>query len=196
VSGIQRAFEAVAGGDAAAFSSVVEATSPQLYRLAARMLGDLGEAEDVLQDAYVRAFDALRSGRFDGRSSPETWLYRIVTNAALDAMQARKRRRWWGLGGGGRRGEPSEPGPGGEAEVAEHAEQVSSAERLAAREALRELEGWMADLPPEQRTALILKELEGLPTSEVATIMGSSVGAVEQRLVRARAALRRRSEDG
>lgn len=194
MSGIQRAFEAVAGGDAAAFSGVVEATSAQLYRLAARMLGDVGEAEDVLQDAYVRAFDALRSGRFDGRSSPETWLYRIVTNAALDAMRARKRRRWWGLGGGGRQGEA--PEPGGEAEVGEAAELVSSAERLAAREALRELEGWMADLPPDQRTALILKELEGLPTSEVATIMGSSVGAVEQRLVRARATLRRRSEGG
>jgi len=193
VSGIQAACEAVAAGDAAAFSRVVEATSGRLFRLAARMVGDVGEAEDVLQDAYVRAFDALRSGRFDGRSSPETWLYRVVTNAALDAMRARKRRRWWGLGGGKRPGPAAEEG---EADMADAAEQVSSAERLAAREALRELSAWMADLPEEQRTALILKELEGLPTSEVATIMGSSVGAVEQRLVRARAALRRRSEDG
>ena len=193
MSGIQAACEAVAAGDAAAFSRVVEATSGRLFRLAARMVGDVGEAEDVLQDAYVRAFDALRSGRFDGRSSPETWLYRVVTNAALDAMRARKRRRWWGLGGGKRPGPAAEEG---EADMADAAEQVSSAERLAAREALRELSAWMADLPEEQRTALILKELEGLPTSEVATIMGSSVGAVEQRLVRARAALRRRSEDG
>lgn len=193
MSGIQAACEAVAAGDAAAFSRVVEATSGRLFRLAARMVGDVGEAEDVLQDAYVRAFDALRSGRFDGRSSPETWLYRVVTNAALDAMRARKRRRWWGLGGGKRQGQAAEEG---EADMADAAEQVSSAERLAAREALRELSAWMADLPEEQRTALILKELEGLPTSEVATIMGSSVGAVEQRLVRARATLRRRSEGG
>ncbi len=193
MSGLQAACEAVAAGDAAAFSRVVEATSARLYRLAARMVGDVGEAEDVLQDAYVRAFDALRSGRFDGRSSPETWLYRVVTNAALDAMRARKRRRWWGLGGGKRQAAAPEEG---EAEMTDAAEQVSSADRLAAREALRELSAWMADLPDEQRTALILKELEGLPTSEVATIMGSSVGAVEQRLVRARATLRRRSEGG
>jgi RNA polymerase sigma-70 factor (ECF subfamily) len=75
-------------------------------------------------------------------------------------------------------------------------EQVSSAERIAAREALRELSAWIDELPPDQRTALVLKELEGLPSNEVAAIMGSSVGAVEQRLVRARAALRSRSTRG
>jgi RNA polymerase sigma-70 factor (ECF subfamily) len=195
VSGIQGAFEAVAAGDAAAFSSVIEATSARLYRLAARMLGDPQEAEDVLQDAYLRAFDALRGRRFDGRSSPETWLYRIVANASLDALRARRRRRrFWGLGGGGRRGQRDSDA--GEADVAEAAEQVSTADRLAAREALRELDAWLAELPPDQRTALVLKELEGLPAGEVAAIMGSSVGAVEQRLVRARTALRRRSEGG
>jgi RNA polymerase sigma-70 factor (ECF subfamily) len=192
VHGIQGAFEAVAAGDAAAFSSVIEATSARLYRLAARILGDPQEAEDVLQDAYIRAFEALRNQRFDSRSSPETWLYRIVANASLDALRARRRRRrFWGLGGGRPDRRDSDAGM---ANMVEASEQVSTADRLAARDALRELDAWMAELPPDQRTALVLKEIEGLPAGEVATIMGSSVGAVEQRLVRARAALRRRSE--
>jgi RNA polymerase sigma-70 factor, ECF subfamily len=178
VSELLAAIEAVAAGDAAAFAAVVTATTPRLFRLAARMLGSLQEAEDVLQDAYVRAFDALREGRFDRRSSVDTWLYRIVTNTAIDALRARRRRAHKG----------SDP-----LEEIELPEQVSSAERLAARDALRELAAWIDELPPDQRTALVLKEIEGLPTSEVAAIMGSSVGAVEQRLVRARATLRSRS---
>lgn len=178
MSDVLAAVEAVAAGDVAAFARVVEATSTRLYRLAARMMGDLQEAEDVVQDAYVRAFDALREGRFDRRSSVDTWLYRIVTNTALDALRARRRRT------------RKATDPLDDVEVPE---QMSSAERLAARDALRELSLWIDDLPPDQRTALVLKELEGLPSDEVAAIMKSSVGAVEQRLVRARATLRSRS---
>jgi RNA polymerase sigma-70 factor (ECF subfamily) len=187
VSGDRAAIEAVAAGDAAAFAAVIAATGPRLFRLAARMLGSLEEAEDALQDAYIRAYDALRAGRFDGRASLDTWLYRIVANTALDALRARRRRARWGLftlGAGA---------PGALVEPAEPPEQVSSAERIAARDALRELSAWIDELPPDQRTALVLKEIEGLPTGEVASIMGSSVGAVEQRLVRARATLRKRS---
>src|SRR5450432_2232240 len=85
--------DAVRSGDRAAFGAIVRATERAMFRVAARLLGDYDEAGDVLQDAYVRAFEALTSGEFDGRSSVSTWLYRVVTNASLDALRARRRRR-------------------------------------------------------------------------------------------------------
>jgi RNA polymerase sigma-70 factor (ECF subfamily) len=176
---LEQAFQRASRGDRGAFGAVVSQTSGRLFRLAARITGDPGEAEDALQDAYLRAFDALAAGRFDGRSEAYTWLYRIVANASLDALRARRRRRTR-LGD-----EPTD------AEAAAPA--VDDAGRLAARAALRELDAWLAELPDDQRAALVLKEIEGLSSNEVAEIMKCSVGAVEQRLVRARATLRRRS---
>lgn len=158
------------------FRKVVEETAPALYRLAARITGSLEEAEDVLQDSYMKAWDALEGGRFEGRAQLRTWLYRIVTNGATDALRARKRRA---------------------AVVGEAPEEQAAAGASAeARAALRELSAWLDDLPPDQRTAIVLKELEGMSGSEIAEWMGCSEGAVEQRLVRARATLRERSERG
>ena len=177
--GLEDALARAARGDRAAFSRVVSETSARLYRLAARITGDPGEAEDTLQEAYMRAFDALVAGRFDGRSEAYTWLYRIVANASLDALRSRKRRR-------ARLG--AEP-----PDLEQAAPAVDDAARLGARAALRELDAWPSELPDDQRAALVLKEIEGLSSNEVAEIMKCSVGAVEQRLVRARTALRRRS---
>lgn len=176
MASIDSAVERVVSGDRSAFSEIVSETTPRLFRLAARMLGDETEAEDVLQEAYVRAFDALVEGRFDARSGAFTWLYRIVANAALDAMRSRKRRR--------ARFE-------GETQT-EHAEEVATAERIEARAALREISAVLEQLPPDQRAAIVLKELEGMSSAEVAEVMNCSIGAVEQRLVRARATLRTR----
>lgn len=169
---LKRAAARVAGGDPAAFRVIVEATSARLYRLGARMMGSTAETEDVLQDAYVRAFEALSAGRFDGRSSVSTWLYRIVTNACLDALRRRKVRPT----------AVAEP-PEGSYDGRIHAD---------ARLALAELDRWLGDLPPEQRAALVLKTVEGMTSAEVAEVLDCSEGAVEQRLVRARAALRQR----
>lgn len=166
------AVELVRSGDTAAFQRIVDATSAQLVRLAARMLGNVVDAEDVVQEAYVKAYRALMSGEFDGRANVGTWLYRIVTNQAIDAMRSRVRR----------------PKPTDVAD--ETASDLASAEEHVA---LVELSDWMNDLPPEQRAALVLKAVEGLSSSEIAKILNCSEGAVEQRLVRARAQLRKRS---
>jgi RNA polymerase sigma-70 factor (ECF subfamily) len=179
VADLEAAVRAVAAGDRAAFGAVVAETTPRLLRLVARMIGNVEEAEDVLQDGYIRAFDALIDGRFDGRSGAFTWIYRVVANVALDAMRSRKRRRAR-FTDEGAAPEPRDEGEGGE-------------DRIAARAALRELGDLLDALPADQRTALVLKELEGLSSTEIAEVMGSSVGAVEQRLVRARATLRTRS---
>lgn len=159
-------------GDLAAFRGIVDHTRAPLYRLAARLSGDLAEAEDALQEAYVDAFRALREGRWDGRSKVETWLYRIVTNASIDAL--RKRRE-----SGREAREPREPRFDGEV----------AAE---ARVALRELDAMLADIAPQDRAALVLTAVEGLSAKAAADALGCSEGALEQRLVRARAALRDR----
>jgi len=161
--------------DMPSFRRLVEETTPAMYRLAARITGSLEDAEDVLQDSYMKAWDALEEGRFDGRAQMRTWLYRIVVNGAMDVLRARKRR--------GRAPDDS---------LADAAVEGTAE----ARAALRELSGWLRELPADQRTALVLKELEGLTSAEIANLMGCSEGAVEQRLVRARAALRERSERG
>jgi RNA polymerase sigma-70 factor, ECF subfamily len=167
------AAQRVRSGDAAAFQQIVDATSARLVRLGARMLGNLVDAEDVVQEAYVKAYRALMSDEFDGRANVSTWLYRIVTNQAIDAMRSRARR----------------PKPTDTAD--ESVSDLASAEQTLA---LTELSDWMSELPPDQSAALVLKAVEGMTSPEIAEILQCSEGAVEQRLVRARAALRKRSE--
>lgn len=162
----------VAQGDDSAFRAIVDRTRAPLYRLAARLSGDLAEAEDALQEAYMDAYRALREGRWDGRSKIETWLYRIVTNAGIDAL--RKRRESAGA-------DAREPRYDG----------IVAAE---ARIALRELDAMLADVAPQDRAALVLVAVEGLSSKAAAEALGCSEGAVEQRCVRARAALRTRKD--
>ncbi len=174
---LEQARRRVTRGDVGAFQSIVEQTGDRLVRLSARMLGNVTDAEDVVQEAFVKAYQALVADEFDGRSSVKTWLYRIVTNASLDALRKRKRKAEVG-------DDVLTDLPGG-----------SDAAQLEARMALRELTDYLDGLPEDQRTAIILKGVEGLTTGEVAAIMESTEGAVEQRLVRARATLRsKRSE--
>jgi RNA polymerase sigma-70 factor, ECF subfamily len=161
----------VARGNSEAFRRIVECTQYRLVRLALRILGDQDEAEDAVQESYVKAHDALVRGRFDGRASVETWLFRIVTRTAIDA--ARRRERAHRL--------PATLEPAADGSTVE------------AQLALRELSAWLVELPKEQHAALLLKAVEGFSSAEVAEILECSEGAVEQRLVRARATLRGRA---
>jgi RNA polymerase sigma-70 factor (ECF subfamily) len=162
----------VSKGDDDAFRVIVDHTRAPLYRLAARLCGDLAEAEDALQEAYVDAYRALREGRWDGRSKVETWLYRIVTNAGIDALRRRR-----------------------EAAMREAREpRFDGLVAAEARVALRELDAMLAEVAPQDRAALVLVAIEGLSAKAAAEALGCSEGAVEQRLVRARAALRVKQE--
>jgi RNA polymerase sigma-70 factor (ECF subfamily) len=172
---LEEAARDVAAGDTRAFRTIVEMTSDELVRLSARLLGSLADAEDVVQEAFVKAHRELVAGRFDGRSTVKTWLYRIVTHASIDALRSRARRQV--------------PADEIQARAWEGAALVES--RVALREHSELLEG----LPAEQRAALVLKAVEGLTTPEIASILSCSEGAVEQRLVRARAALRERRRE-
>jgi RNA polymerase sigma-70 factor (ECF subfamily) len=170
---LEKAARRVANGDSAAFQIIVAGTSDRLVRLAARLLGNISDAEDVVQEAYVKAYRALLANRFDGRSSMTTWLYRIVTRSAIDALRSGKRKKAAAEG----LAEASFDGAG----------------QAEARLALSELSHLLEALPEDQRVAIVLKSVEGLSTPEIARILDCSEGAVEQRLVRARAALRERS---
>src|SRR5690606_15631989 len=88
---LEAAVTRVMQGDGSAFGTVVEATSQELVRMAARIVGSLSDAEDVVQEGYIKAYRAMMSGHFDRRSSTKTWLYRIVTRTAVDALRAKAR---------------------------------------------------------------------------------------------------------
>ncbi len=165
----------VAKGDVEAFGGIVRGTQGRLFRLAARLSGSASDAEDVLQEAYVKAFNALRDQRFDGRSSVQTWLYRIVSNAAIDATRRRRARPV--------------------SDTDELQPEADSSVDPDGRLALRELDEWLSELSVEQRTVLVLRAVEGFSTAETADILGCSEGAVEQRLIRARANLNKRRDE-
>ncbi len=173
MTNLEDAARRVARGEVSAFQEIVDATSAKLVRLSARMLGNVADAEDVVQDAYVKAYRALVDGQFDGRSRVATWLYRVVVNTTIDAKRKRKRTAT---------DELVDPGWDG----------AASAD---ATVALRELADWLGQLPEEQQTALVLKVVEGMSSAEIAEIMDCSEGAVEQRLVRARTTLRQRRNE-
>ena len=168
---LEKAAADVSAGDTSAFPSIVQATQERLVRMSARLLGSVTDAEDVVQEAYLRAYRSLMARRFDGRSRVMTWLHRIVLNATLDAKRARRRAT-------AVKESSSEAAMSG----------VASSE---ARIALRELAEWLGALPEEQQVVIALKAVEELSSSEIAEILGCSEGSVEQRLVRARATLRK-----
>jgi RNA polymerase sigma-70 factor (ECF subfamily) len=169
---LEAAVARVVAGDVQAFGEIVERTSRELVRLAARLMGSLEDGEDVVQDAYVKAYQALSAGRFDGRSGVKTWLYQIVTHRAIDALRSKARR------------------PVATDRVDEAA--VATAASPEVQLALVELSEWLEVLPVEQRAAVVLQSVQGFSSQETAAILGCSEGAVEQRLVRARATLRAR----
>ncbi|MFB7946767.1 RNA polymerase sigma factor SigM [Kitasatospora phosalacinea] len=163
-------------GDPDAFGLLVHRHRDRLWAVAVRTLGDREEAADALQDALVSAFRAAAG--FQGRSAVTTWLHRIVVNACLD----RARR------GAVRRAESLDQRPEGTAEralgSAEGAEQ--HAERAETR---REVAEALAELPAEQRAALVLVDMQGYPVAEAAEVLGVPVGTVKSRCARGRARL-------
>jgi len=163
-------------GEVDAFRSLVEATRRRLHALCLQLLRDVDDAADAVQEAYVRAHDALLRGRFEVRpGGAEAWLRAIATRLCLNTLRARRVRRILGLRA-----------------AQERPTRVEASGRLDARASLRELQVFLERLPPRQRVVFILKVVEGATSAEVGQALGISEGAVEQALVRARAALRER----
>lgn len=161
----------VAMGDAAAFAQIVERHLPMLHALAWRMLGDPGEAEDVVQDSLVKLWVNAKGWQPSG-GGLGAWLRQIATNACLDRL--RKPRTLSGEGLPER------------ADVAPLADALIDAERRRAA-----VQAALLTLPDRQRAAIVLTCYEGVPNSEAASILGIGVKALESLLVRARQGLSR-----
>ena len=165
-------------GDSRAFDDLARREERALYRHAARIVGPGADAEDVVQDAFLSAWRSIRS--FEGTSF-RAWLFRIVTNRALDRMRARKRRPEL----------PLEPADDVEVTWAEPASPGPDlADMAASQEALRVVEEALESVPAEQRAALLLRDVEGFAYEEIAFMTGVEIGTVKSRIHRARVAVR------
>ena len=165
-------------GDTRAFDDLARAEERALYRHAARIVGVGADAEDVVQDALLSAWKSISS--FEGTSF-RAWLFRIVTNRALDRIRARKRRPELPIEPADNEdvtwAEPAAPGP-------------DLAEIASSREALAVVEQALTTVPEEQRAALLLRDVEGFAYEEIALMTGVEVGTVKSRIHRARVAVR------
>jgi RNA polymerase sigma-70 factor (ECF subfamily) len=173
--------EALKAGDRAEFARLVETYSPHIYRLALKMLLNPQDAEDILQETFIKAFRYLKG--FDGRSSISTWLYRIATNEALMFLR-RKHPELVSID------EPVETEEG-EREPLEIVDWCClPEEELTSAEGRAYLDKAMTSLPYNLRVVFLLREIEGLSTKEVAEVLNLSETAVKTRLSRARLHLR------
>ncbi|MGE0717506.1 MAG: RNA polymerase sigma factor [Alphaproteobacteria bacterium] len=159
-------------GDRLAYARLVDRHLGRVHAVARRFLADAAEAEDVTQEAFLRVWIQAPRWRPDGARFT-TWLYRIAVNLCID-----RRRKVTPLPLEAA-GEPEDARPDGFA--LRHREEVQAA-----------LSGAIAALPENQRAAVLLSYYEGLGNAETATILGTTVGAVESLLVRARRTLKDR----
>ena len=168
-------------GDQAAFSELVTHYERKIYRLAKNITRNDEDAEDVLQDAFLKAYTHLDN--FKGDSKFYTWIVRIAVNEALMRLRKRKTDRTVPL---------DEPVELGEETVArEIAVWEDNPEQRYSKEEWRNiLDAAVDDLKPDFRTVFVLRDIEELSTEETAETLGISVPAVKSRLLRARLALR------
>jgi RNA polymerase sigma-70 factor (ECF subfamily) len=162
-------------GDVSAFERLSSAYADRLFMLLLRLLGDRGEAEDVAQEVMLRAWRGI--ARFQGQSSYFTWLYRIAVNEANRALEKKARR-------------PAGVSIGAQ-ELQLPASPAYDPSRQAENSELRRVLGQaLAELPPALRTAIVLRDVEGLSTQEAAEIAGVSQAAFKSRLHQARLRVR------
>ena len=186
--------QAAAIGNAAEFAELTEPFRRELMAHCYRMLGSVDDAEDVVQETYLRAWRSY--GRFEGRSSVRTWLYQIATNTCLSARQHRARRALpSGLGAPGQDRDAEFAGselgwlqPVPDALVTGEAD--DPAVIAVARDSLRlALIASFQYLPPRQRAVLLLRDVLAFPAQDVARMLGTTTVAVKSALQRARSRL-------
>jgi len=175
-SDFRLASEAQAGSHGA-FEAIVAKYSDRIYTAVFRIVGNAAEAEEIVQECFLRAWRSLNG--FQREAGIYTWLYRIAVNAAFD--QAKKSRR--------RRALPLE---GGHDELAEQLPESTPApsQGLERAELLRTVRDGIGALPEHYRAILVLREYEDMSYEELAELLQIPLGTVESRLFRARAKLR------
>ncbi|GAA2777642.1 RNA polymerase sigma factor SigM [Streptomyces rameus] len=161
-------------GDPEAFGEIVRRHRDRLWAVALRTLGDREEAADAVQDALVSAYRAAHT--FRGQSAVTTWLHRITVNACLDRARKAASRKTAPVDDTERLEQLLEP----------HESASAPAER---KDVHRQLLEALGTLPPEQRAALVLVDMQGYPVAEAARILDVPTGTVKSRCARGRARL-------
>ncbi len=172
--------ERVQRGDKKAFELLVSKYQRKLMRLVSRLIHDQAEAEDVVQEAFIKAYRALP--QFRGESAFYTWLYRIGVNTAKNHLVTQ-----------GRRTPTSTEADVEEAEAFNDADglrDINTPESvLASKQIAETVNAAMLTLPEELRNAITLREIEGLSYDEIAEVMVCPIGTVRSRIFRAREAI-------
>lgn len=178
---INKRIKEVLKGDQNAFAEIVELFQDKLYRICYRMLGNQHEAEDIAQEAFVRAFINIHT--FDTNRKFSTWLYRIGTNLCIDRIRKKK------------------PDYYLDAEVAgteglNMYSQIASRDELPEQEVLKmemqdRVQYEISRLPDKYRAVIVLKYMEDLPLQEISEILEMPLGTVKTRIHRGREALRK-----
>ncbi|MFC0169965.1 RNA polymerase sigma factor RpoE [Pseudoduganella danionis] len=173
----ERLVERVRDGDKQAFDMLVAKYQRRLMRLLSRIVHDQTEAEDVVQETFIKAYRALR--HFRGESAFYTWLYRIGINTAKNFLATQ-----------GRRTPTSTEIDAEQAETfaeSEHLRDMNTPESmLASKQIAQTVNAAMDALPLDLRTAIALREIEGLSYEEISAIMACPIGTVRSRIFRAR----------
>lgn len=176
----QQLVEQVQRGDKRAFNLLVAKYERRLIRLLSRLIKDPHEVQDVAQEAFIKAYRALPT--FRGESAFYTWLYRIGINTAKNHLMARNRRA-----------PTTTEFDNDEAEGFEDADglhEINTPENeLMSKQIAQVVNDAMAALPEELRTAIQLREIEGLSYEDIAETMGCPIGTVRSRIFRAREAI-------
>jgi len=173
--------DALRKGDRAEFARLVDTYSGAIYRLGVKMLENQQDAEDILQETFIKAYKHLKN--FDGRSSLSTWLYRIATNEALMLIRKRKNLPL------------SLDEPANNVEQTDEPIQIMDwcclpEDVLMSGEARAYMDQAIEQLSPTLRAVFVLRDIEGLSTEETSNVLNLSEAAVKTRLSRARMQLR------
>lgn len=164
-------------GDKNAFRPIVERYQNRLYAMVVGMVRDEAEARDLVQNAFIKAYQSLDAFRLD--SSFYTWIYRIAMNLAIDACRKRRRRKTGSF-------DEAVAARDEDGEMLELHHTEGPAEALQRKELRQRIFGAMAELTEEQREVLLLREVEGLSYAEISESMGIPEGTVMSRLFYAR----------
>ena len=171
--------ERVQKGDKRAFDLLIQKYQHRIVSLVSRYVPDHAEAQDVAQEAFIKAYRAI--GRFRGDSAFYTWLYRIAINTAKNWIVARNRRP------------PASDIDAADAEqyaMSSRLKETSTPENEMLREEIeRTVFDTIASLPEDLRTAIMLREMDGMSYEEIATTMECPIGTVRSRIFRAREAI-------
>jgi RNA polymerase sigma-70 factor (ECF subfamily) len=181
---------AVRAGDKLAFARLVRRHEHELRAHCLRIVGSVAEAEDMVQETFLRAWRNRAS--FEGRSGVRTWLYRIATNACVDALRRRSHPVGRAVAAGGR-----DAGDGPAAPEPPAPQDQEPGEAVAARETIEQAMLSIIDLlPARQRAVLILRDVYGWTAGASASHLDTTVAATNSALQRARATMRANRPDG